>query len=367
VAKAIAVIICHRAIGRCEGKTMSTDPMGDQFAFIQDDTPRLRARPTSRQSSYLRRFFIASLFILFDLAILACMLHLLRIVAIPGLPRMQEDTAVNATNPPPAGAAAQSGTQESTPVTKLIRAREIARASGSNMVRPGQDDSRESAADAEFSPEETLENEGLKKVGARYVFSDEEDLQKRLDKARALFKQAKEAFEHLKRAAYDFNVLNNAVQTNDVERTELEAAIAGQQEFVNRLPRVTNVERAAYDEANGSLSLLRARLTEVRRQLDHGRRELIGVTRQKNQAVQTYKSKQSEFLMEARRLESAFDKRIEDYRSLTNDPKIKKSLEAVGRAGGKSLQLSPSKDLSSSREELKKAVKIVESAEVPAQ
>ncbi len=343
---------------------MSADPVNDQFAFIKEDPPPLLSPVKSRRSS-MRRFWIAFVFISLDLAILGCMLHLLRIVAIPGLPPMGAGTPDAETIAEVAEPTVRTATAVTPAVTKVARPRTIAPATAPNTVRPAEKKPANSAAVEEERPEVVLENEGLKRAGAGYVFGDEEELQKRLEKSRGLFKQTKAAFDQLKQAMRDFNVINNAFQTLDAERTELEAEIAGQQEFVNGLPRVTNVDRANYDDANGRLSVAKARLTEMRRQLDHGRRELPGVTQKKNQALRAYKSKESEFLADGRRLERAFNSRIEEYTSLAKDPKIKKSLEAIGPVSGNSLKLDPSPALLLGRDELKKALKTVESTAVP--
>jgi hypothetical protein len=344
---------------------MSTDPLNDQFDFVQEESPRLRGRPNSRRSSMVRRFCIGFAFITLDLAILACILHLLRVVAIPGLPAKDDSTPGSARTSSAAERADRSGKSGPSEVAKLVRYHEILTRSGWKKAGPAEESAADSNDAQVLQPDDVLESEGLKKVRDGYVFSDEEDLQKRLENARATYKQVKAAFEHLKKAAYDFQALSGAIQSRDAERTELDAAIAGQQEFVNRLPRVTNLERAAYDEANGSLSMMRARLIEVKRQLDHGNRELRRVTQQRDEALRVYKTKQSDFLGDGQRLERALDSRIKGYHSLAIDPKIKNSLEAIRRASGKSLKFSPSKELLTGRDELKKALKTVESAEVP--
>lgn len=344
---------------------MSTEPVDDQFAFVQDEPPRLTAGRKRSRASVLVRIWVALLFVTLDLAILACILHLLRIVAIPGLPPMGAETGVAQTNDQAPQARPWSANIAPAVVSKAVRPRRQASSSGTKTAHAPAPKANDPPAANDLTAEEVLESEGLKKVDAGYVFNDEADLQKRLEKSRALFKQTKAAFDQLKEAARDFNMLNRAIGTRDAERTDLEAAIAGQQEFVNRMPRVTNLDKAAHEEANGALSVARARLTELRRQLEHGRRELPGVTQRKNQALRAYKGKESEFLSDARLLQRTFESRIEEYSTLTSDPKIKKALETVGRASGKSFQLSPSKELRSGLDELKNCVKTVENTEVP--
>jgi hypothetical protein len=344
---------------------MATDPVDNPFAFIQEEAPGSLAGRRPRRSSVYRRIGIGFAFISVDLAIIACVLHLLGVIAVPGLPAMDNGRPNAATKTLAPERPTRSAVGSSPVVAKLVASRKMV-----HENRPQLADATEPGASGlpalrEPSAEEVLEGEGLKKSGTGYVFSDDEDLQKRIAKAVILFKEAKAAFEHLKPAAHGFQGLTDAVASREAERIDLEAAIARQQEYVNGLPRVANVEKAAHDEANGALMVMRARLTEVRRQLDHGRWELPGMTQQRDAVVRIYKSKRAEFLSEGRRLERAIDSRIEDYQSLAKHIKIQQALETVSRTSGKNLALRPSQELLKHRDELKKALKIVESASAP--
>lgn len=344
---------------------MSTDPVNDQFAFVREEPPPLLVASKSRRSSPWRRRWIAVVFISLDVAILACALHLLRVVAIPGLPAMDAEPPAAETKSEAAEPTVRTASTVTPAVRKPMRPRDVTPPASPKTAESGEKKPAESAAAEETPPEAVLEGEGLKRAGDGYLLSDEQDWQKRLERSRVLFKQTHEAFVRLRDAARDFTVLAKRVQNLKAQRVQLKAAIDRQQEFVRGLPRTTNVDKAYYDEQNGLLADWKSDWTEVDRLVGLNELELPGVAQTKNQAYRAYKSKESEFLSDARRLERTFDSRIEEYASLAKDPKIKKSIEAVGQKSGKNLKLSPSQELLSGRDGLKKSLKTVESTEVP--
>jgi hypothetical protein len=349
---------------------MSTNPVNDPFAFVQDGPPPLLAAPRPRRSSTLRRLWIGIAFISLDLAILACVLHLLRIVAIPGLPAMDEATRPDEAGAPAARKVAGRKQAGSSLIAKVVRSRGPDPVNAPKVVAAAKESAAAAAPLEEIpseklSPEEVLEREGLKKAGAAYVFSDEQDLLKGLEKSRLSFKQAEAAFGQLKQAVRAFDEVNGDVQSGEAVETDLKANVGRQQELVNGLPRVTNVDKEIYYVENNRLSVLKSNLIDVRQKLEHRRRELPAVRHRSSQAIRGFRSRQTRFLSEARQLERAFDSRIEEYSSLAKEPKIKQSLAAISRASGQSLELRPSAELLKGREELKKQIETVENTAVP--
>jgi hypothetical protein len=345
---------------------MSTDPAHDPFAFVRDEAPRLMPRRGARRTSAFRRFWIAFAFISFDLGILACVLHLLQVVAIPGLPPMNEVKPPAATtnragerNSPGAAAGAMTLAKGGRPTGSTER-------NTTKPRGPTADDSAYAPLDKELSPEEVLQSAGLTKSGSRYVIRDESDLQKSLQETRPLLAQLKAGYKQLGNVLYQFNQLDRTVNELDSQRINLDSAVARQQEFVNRLPRVNNsLEQAAHEEANAVLVTLKGQLAETIRQLELGKRQVPVAREQKDEALRVFRSKRSTYLREGARLQRAFESLIEEYESLANDGKLKKSLDAIGRASGASFKVSPSQELLQGRDELKKALKSVESVDVP--
>jgi len=347
---------------------MSTDPVNEPFAFVQDEAPRLLPARGPRRPSSFRRLWIGFVFISLDVGILACTLHVLRIVAIPGLPPMDE------VKPAAAPATAPAETKSPAPVAGSIVAAKRGRPAGyastektaPKMRHPAAEDAGDAPLAKDLSPEEVLESEGLERSGAGYALGDESDLQKSLEKTRALLAQVKAAYKQLGPVMVQFNRLNGSLELLENHRINLEAGIANQQAFVNTLPRDgNNLIRADFQQANGELTALKAELTETNRRLNLGKKELHDARRQKDDALRVFRSKRSDYLREGARLQRAYDSLIEDYDSLAKDAKVRKSLESLGRASGTSLKVSPSKGLLQGRDELNKTLKSVEGVDVP--
>ncbi len=202
-----------------------------------------------------------------------------------------------------------------------------------------------SAGADDKTPEAVLKEKGLRRVGTTYVVAGEAEVQKRLNEARAAYREMRAGQDQ--RAAIEYQTRENKqlIAALTEQRMELN------QQLANPLPAAQHNQLVAMvNGVTDRLNLL------IRHERDGETRDELGaaIARRREAYIQGVLD-----------LRGMVDSANEAYKALADDPEVKAALEEVGKTTKAKLTLGPSKAFLANVKLLENAEKSVLTENVP--